>query len=350
MKDTASDFSQDNNSPDQKTSKPMTPNKNLLFSISAAIILVFIISLVLISSLTLKLQHQNNLSPKQNTSTTKFPTPTLSSISPTREYEEQLKTETKKQFNPSGTLAFYYTSEKPAFRPDYGNPYSSLNDDPFKICFNGDTYYFTNNIVQDRFKGEMPGYAYIAVPHILDVAQSKTYTLSIIGEDFSPNSCTRITRWTDDTDLMRKSCDGESGYCAYYLIDVHKNIAELIGTGGLSGAPWRVDFIKHPEYSEKGDVVENRVGKFLFAQYCDKDKKQVCESVLIFKDVPDYTLFPYSSYRSLAAITTRHEMKPIDFEEPENLASLGKKVKIHVGGGYFVFDLEQGKVIETNNL
>lgn len=172
------------------------------------------------------------------------------------------------------------------------------------------------------------------------MVENRAADLRVVGDDFAPNGCVQITRWVDDTHLLRKSC---GNLCIYSLIEVHKNIADDLGSGGVFGVGWKVDDVKHPEYY-KGEIIENRAASFVFAQHCEK--KDVCGSIQIFKDIPDdVNLFPYDPYKPFMTIKTTKQMKEVDFENPENLASIGKQVKIQVANGYFIFDLQQGKVI-----
>lgn len=143
--------------------------------------------------------------------------------------EQTLTTVTKKQFNPSGTLAFYFTSQRPVFGPN-DDPQDNywLSDDPFKVCFNGDTYYFIRSTVY-------PGSAdkYMITPYITETDTRKSYSLSFIGEVKASNGCVRITRWVDDNHLLREACGGDlDEFCECHLIDVQNLSLKNLGTTG----------------------------------------------------------------------------------------------------------------------
>lgn len=290
--------------------------------------------------------YQNNKVKNQNISqSSQFNSPNPSAASEEKPAEtnlEPLKTETKKQFNPSGTLAFYFVSDKPAFSPSEDN-YSTFQDDPFEICFNGDTDYFTPN-----YPGEVPHNRSIISPLVLNLRTGRESTLLTVGGNRAPNGCVKITRWTDDAHLMKKSCgSGQIGTCDYHLIDVRDDSIEFLGSSGMFGAMFRMETTKQAQYSENGNITENRAGEFLFSQYCKTEGSNPCGSIEVRKGVPEYALFPYSTNKLLTTLKTIKRMQEVDFEEPENLASLGRQVKIHVGDNNFVFDLQQEKIINS---
>jgi hypothetical protein len=144
--------------------------------------------------------------------------PAITQLSATGIISEQaLSNITKKQFNPSGTLAFYFTSQTPAFAPndDAQNRYL-ITDDPFEVCFNGDTFYVIPSPQYPDLTDK-----YIITPHIVETDNLKSYTLSFIGEVKAPNGCVRITHWVDDSHLLREACGGDQSVsCECHIIDV----------------------------------------------------------------------------------------------------------------------------------
>lgn len=261
--------------------------------------------------------------------------------SPTPGQEESIVT--RKRFNPSGTLAFYFASEEPAFLAlddEWDEQLCLVDDDPFRICYNGDTPYRIPNTVLAA-----PTSATIINANVLDVAKNEVSKLSSVGDVRAPNGWVRITRWLDDTHLLRKAEYGDVGVqrCDYSLIDVKQDSAELIASNELAGVDWKADTLSNPEYLEGGSIIENRVGKFVFSQYCEQTA--LCQSISVFRDMPADTPFPYKPYKPLASIRTTQRMSPVDLETRENLASLGRKVTIHAGDGYFLFDLQKGEVL-----
>jgi len=268
--------------------------------------------------------------------------PTIPQPSPTDIIPKQaLSTITKKQFNPSGTLAFYFVSEKPSFPQshDGSEGLCADEDDPFQICYNGDTQYYTPRAAQHRGI-ENSTFPYIIEPRVLDIEQNKEYAIPSI-EVYAAVGRTQITRWINDTHLMMKVCMELS--CKYSLIDVPDDSAELLGETGVFHVELKVDPYKDSEYLRRGGtIIENRVRRFVISQYCDGNKN--CQEINIFKGVPEGAFFPYASLKPLAIIRTTQEMKLIDFEAAENLSSIKNEVTVHVGGDHFKFDLLRGKV------
>lgn len=133
--------------------------------------------------------------------------------------EQAMSTVTKKQVNPSGTLAFYFTSQKPAFGPnDDPQDIHWINDDPFKVCFNGDTFY---SIPSTAYHGSTD--KYVITPYIIEMDSRESYALPFIGKIKAPNGCVRIISWVDDNHLLREACGGDlNESCHCHLIDVRK--------------------------------------------------------------------------------------------------------------------------------
>lgn len=148
------------------------------------------------------------------------PSPTLSPVPGMSPYG--ISIETKRRLNRSQTLAFCLASETPVFGPndDPSDPFTLISDDPFEICFNGDTTY----AIPSRAYQASPD-IYVITPYIFETATEKLLSLPVIGEVKAPNGCTKITGWIDNNHLLRKACSEE---CICHRIDVRNNTAEPI--------------------------------------------------------------------------------------------------------------------------
>jgi hypothetical protein len=184
-------------------------------TIIAVIVTAFIIgtSGYLLGISTNQNASRNQLRPQAHISTiNQSPTPAI--------LKQALTSTTKRQFNSSGALSFYFTSQKPAFGPnDDPQDIYWINDDPFKICFNGDAYY---SIPSTVYYGSAD--KYVITPYIFETDSRKSYALPLIGEVKAPNGCVRIIRWVDDYHLLRKACGGDlnESSCQCHLIDARK--------------------------------------------------------------------------------------------------------------------------------
>jgi hypothetical protein len=180
--------------------------------------IVILISLVAVKGSDLfGSRRQQDAPPNQSSESAQTPTIT------------ELSTITKKQFNSSGTLAFYFTIKKPVFEAthDPQNRYRS-SDNPFNLCFNGDTSYVIQSTIY-------PGNTYqdVITPYITETNSGKSWNLSFIGEVKAPNGCARITHWVDDTHLLRKACGGDLNEgCECHLVDVQKHSLKDLGFNG----------------------------------------------------------------------------------------------------------------------
>jgi hypothetical protein len=192
---------------------------NLLTLIAAVLLSAFVAGA---GGYWLGIRTQQGAPPSQSRESVQIPTHT------------QLSSVTMKQFNPSSTLAFYFTSKKQVFEPN-DNPQIKygITNDPFNICFNGDTSY----VVQSTIYPGTTSQAEIT-PHVMVTDSGKSWDLSFIGEVKAPNGCVRITRWVDDTHLLREACGGDLNEgCECHLVDVQKHSLKDLGANGclLSG-------------------------------------------------------------------------------------------------------------------
>lgn len=272
--------------------------------------------------------HGTNQSPQVNTPPSPYPSPGALSL------------ETIRRENPSKTRAFFYTSLTPAFSGTEASKFWKYRDDPFEARLNGDTRYFTANNYKS-WEGTNQ-----VKPMIVELRSNRQQELLSIDKGSKINGYTQITRWIDDDYLLSRSCEGDlGGGCDFDLIDVRTDTSHAY-------ARFLSQFTGLKDHS-----IINQVKNYIFSQDCNNGVFKPCQ-IKVYKDVVTNDLSKFSPTISpIQIIDTSKYMVGIDMVE-DNVRTINRYVRIYLSSssqerlndGSFLYDLENGTLIESNNL
>lgn len=272
---------------------------------------------------------------------------------------KNLKKETIHRENLDKTLAFYYTSDVPAF----SHIEKGYEDDPFKLKLNGDTKYFSKGAAISGWNNHggqiLPdGYITIIKPKIIDLrTNSIRELLSIDKGMISGTGGKGIIGWADNNTLISRDCT--EGWCEFSLIDTlidQSSYYASFRSFSLSGyTGWRI-IIHIKNYA----FVQTRQGSTIDGE------ELIMGNVKIYADVPESVIKDqgvesyFSSHAPIQELKVSKNLNEFEFNS-ENIESFNQKIKIYLSSipqystnstkdGYFVLDLQSGTVIEESNL
>jgi hypothetical protein len=199
--------------------------------------------------------------------------------------------ESKRELNPSGTKAFYFTSTS-----------DITAKSPFDICYDGNSSYKIRAFVDNKSEEA------VLVPVVEDVASKTKTELKSLGAVYNQDSnvCYFIQKWASDSELYQKQ--NSQSFSRLDIIDISKEEPKIA-----------------LQYFYNGEAVDIVAGDRLLSQKCGWGK---CGNIELFKN----------KGVKLATLKTDAAMQ-LDFNDEFNIENLNKKVRITSGDGFAVVDL-----------